>query len=86
MEKKNVIELERELTEIFNAEYEQRHLITPKNTAEKLTEQDYRKQIQGEWNVVNEKYPRYACTACNHLYNNKGFKYCPNFGAKMKGE
>lgn len=46
----------------------------------------WRKEKQGEWKKVNEKYPRYVCTACNHLYNNKEYKYCPNCGARMKGE
>lgn len=43
-------------------------------------------RAEGEWKEVSKKYPRYVCTACNHLYNNKGYKYCPNCGAKMKGE
>lgn len=46
----------------------------------------YRKERQGEWEKVSEKYPRYVCTFCNHLYNNKGYQYCPNCGARMKGE
>lgn len=40
----------------------------------------------GEWKKVYEKYPRYVCTSCNRLYNNKGYKYCPNCGAKMNGK
>ena len=40
----------------------------------------------GEWKKVSEKYPRYVCTSCNHLYNNKEYKHCPNCGAKMDGE
>ena len=40
----------------------------------------------GEWKKVSEKHPRYACTSCNHLYNNKEYKYCPQCGAKMDGE
>lgn len=40
----------------------------------------------GEWREVNEKYPRYVCTACNHLFNNKNYNYCPCCGAKMDGE
>ena len=54
--------------------------------ADELYEKGYRKERQGEWKKVNEKYPRYVCTACNHLYNNKEYKYCPNCGARMKGE
>jgi rubrerythrin len=39
----------------------------------------------GEWKKVNDKSPRFKCTICNHLYNNKEYKYCPFCGAKMKG-
>jgi rubrerythrin len=45
----------------------------------------YRKQSEGEWKKVYDKAPRYVCMTCNHLYNNKGYKYCPNCGVKMKG-
>ena len=45
----------------------------------------YRKQSEGEWLKKYEKAPRYVCTACNHLYNNKEYKYCPHCGAKMEG-
>lgn len=40
----------------------------------------------GKWKEANKKYPRYVCTACDHLYNNKTYKYCPNCGAKMDGK
>ena len=40
----------------------------------------------GEWKKLYDKAPRYVCTACNHLFNNKEYKYCPNCGAKMDGE
>lgn len=40
----------------------------------------------GKWKKVSEKYPRYVCSSCNHLYNNKEYKYCPYCGAKMDGE
>ena len=40
----------------------------------------------GEWREVNDKYPRYVCTVCNHLFNNKNYNYCPNCGAKMDGK
>lgn len=40
----------------------------------------------GEWRKVNDKYPRYVCTVCNHLFNNKNYNYCPCCGAKMDGE
>ena len=40
----------------------------------------------GVWKKLYDKAPRYVCTACNHLFNNKEYKYCPNCGAKMDGE
>ena len=40
----------------------------------------------GEWKKLYDKAPRYVCTACNHLYNNREYKFCPNCGAKMDGE
>ena len=49
-----------------------------------IEEQGYRKQSDGEWKQAYNSSPRYVCTHCNHLYNNKSFKYCPNCGAKMK--
>lgn len=37
----------------------------------------------GTWHKVRELAPRYVCNCCHHLYNNMGYKYCPNCGAKM---
>lgn len=44
--------------------------------------------VHAYWKQVSEKYPRYVCTACNHLYNNKEYKHCPFCGAimSMKGK
>lgn len=78
-------QIEKDLTEIFDEEYEKRWLITPKNTAEKMTAKGYRKQSEGVWIKKYDKAPRYVCSVCNHLFNNKEYKYCPNCGAKMKG-
>lgn len=50
----NKIELEKDLIEIFDEEYEKRHLITPTNTAKKLTAKGYTKQ---EWISVEERLP-----------------------------
>ena len=87
-EKQNdeLVQMYRDLAEIFDEEYEKRRLITPQNTAEKMTAKGYRKQSEGEWKQVYYSFPRYACTNCNHLYNNKEYKYCPNCGAKMRKE
>ena len=40
--------------------------------------------VHAEWKKVSDKYPRYVCTACNHLYNNKEYKFCPFCGADMR--
>lgn len=39
----------------------------------------------GYWRKMYDKAPRYVCSACNHLFNNKEYKFCPNCGAKMDG-
>lgn len=39
-----LVQMYRDLAEIFNEEYEKRRLITPQNTAEKMTAKGYRKQ------------------------------------------
>lgn len=52
--------------------------------AKALYNAGYRKQKEGKWKQAYNSYPRYVCTNCNHLFNNKTFKYCPNCGAKMK--
>ena len=44
-----------DLIEIFDEEYEKRGLITPQNTAEKMTAKGYRKQ--SEWISVEERLP-----------------------------
>ena len=49
-----------------------------------IEEQGYGKQSEGEWKQAYNSSPNYFCTHCNHLYNNKSSKYCPNCGAKMK--
>ena len=43
-----------DLIEIFDEEYERRRLITPQNTAEKMTAKGYLKQ---EWISVEERLP-----------------------------
>lgn len=44
-----------DLVEIFEEEYEKRRLITPQNTAEKMTAKGYSKQ--SEWISVEERLP-----------------------------
>lgn len=45
-EKQNneLVQMYRDLSEIFDEEYEKRRLITPQNTAEKMNAKGYRKQ------------------------------------------
>ena len=40
----------------------------------------------GRWIKVSDKAPKYCCTECDHLYNNKEYKRCPFCGAKMDGK
>ena len=56
-EKQNdeLVQMYRDLGEIFDEEYKKRGLITPSNTAEKMTEKGYRKQ--SEWISVDERFP-----------------------------
>jgi hypothetical protein len=49
-----------DLVEIFDEEYEKRRLITPQNTAEKMTAKGYRKQ---EWIPVTEALPEEGCAS-----------------------
>lgn len=48
--------------------------------AECLYNAGYRKHSEGMWKQAYNSYPRYVCTNCNHLFNNKEYKYCPNLG------
>ena len=89
-------EMRKDLTEIFDEEYEKRRLVTPQNTAEKMTVKGYRKQSEGEW-VRQEKIkgkvtPEAVCSNCGRevvyqvIDNKWEFEnYCPHCGAKMKG-
>lgn len=47
---------------------------------------DFVEVKHGKWKQAYNSFPKYVCTNCNHLFNNKSFKYCPNCGAKMDGE
>lgn len=91
-EQKQIEEMRSDLIEIFDEEYEKRRLITPQNTAEKLTAKGYRKQIEGEWVEVQREWDFYpffyidfTCSVCGSREQNKR-KFCPNCGARMKGE
>ena len=88
IEKQAIEEMRKDLIEIFDEEYEKRRLITPQNTAEKMTAKGYRKQKEGEWE--GNGYLK-NCSECGNVvnFNNVSqwlYKFCPNCGAKMKGE
>lgn len=55
-EKQNeeLIQMYRDLVEIFNEEYERRRLITPQNTAKKMTAKGYRKQKEVAREIFEE--------------------------------
>lgn len=46
---------------------------------------DVVKVKHGKWIKRYEKAPRYACSVCSHLYNNKEYKHCPFCGSIMYG-
>ena len=94
---KQIEEMRRDLVEIFSEEYDKRNLITADNTAEKMLDKGYRKQIEGEWIAKKEMYKapstyHYYCSNCEKdaIYDNfmdyaRRTNFCPNCGAKMKG-
>lgn len=47
--------------------------------------EDVQEVKHGRWKQIYNTYPRYVCTSCDHLFNNNGFRYCPNCGARMDG-
>ena len=55
--------------------------------AECLAKEGYRKASVGEW--IMEKFPLTKCSVCGTTRNCEteiGWNYCPNCGAKMKGD
>lgn len=93
--KERIEEMRKDLIEIFDEEYEKRRLITPQNTAEKMTAKGYRKQSEGEWVAkrhisVSKRnrtihYETYKCSVCGTWNGRCRQNFCPNCGAKMKG-
>ena len=56
--------------------------------AETLYNIGYRKQSEGEWEIVKGSHGKeiMICTNCRHSQDlHATFTYCPNCGAKMKG-
>ena len=59
------------------------HNCEYKRRAEHLYNADYRKQSEGEW--LQDFDGDYYCPFCAH-YPKEIINFCPNCGAKMKGE
>jgi rubrerythrin len=88
IEKQAIEEMRKDLVEIFDKEYEKRRIITADFTAIKMSAKGYRKQSEGEWIRTHHWV---HCSKCGHCVNTNNvsiwlYNYCPNCGAKMKGE
>ena len=56
--------------------------------ANALYNKGYRKQSEGEWEIVKGSHGKeiMVCTNCRHSQDlHSTFTYCPNCGARMKG-
>ena len=53
------------------------------NISTQLCEMGYRKQIVGEWEQFGLRNPK--CSLCRS-YNIEKSRFCPNCGARMKGD
>lgn len=55
--------------------------------AETLYNAGYRKQSEGEWEIVkgSDGKEKMVCTNCRHQQDLATFTYCPNCGASMHG-
>ena len=54
--------------------------------AERIYCAGYRKQSEGEWISLEPEIGLFACSLCDHRILRAECNYCPNCGAKMKGE
>ena len=70
----------------YQEPYKQSTILGVVGTIKNTRTADVVEVRHGEWKKLYDKAPRYVCTACNHLYNNREYKFCPNCGAKMDGE
>ena len=65
-------------------------MTTAHKTAESLYNAGYRKQIEGEWEkrtfiIFDSEKVGYRCSECNTTWDTTT-PFCPNCGAKMKGD
>lgn len=91
-EKKQIEEMANDIHLVAEAH----HFIWCVELAKYLYNKSYRKQSEGEW-VANPHisiskrgrtihYETFKCSVCGKWNGRKKQKYCPNCGAKMKGE
>ncbi len=59
-------------------------MCTPLNCNYFENKNSYRKQVEGEWIIQGLANPK--CSACNHYTRGGCSKFCPECGAKMKGD
>lgn len=79
-------QIEKDLTEIFDEEYEKRVLITPQFTAERLIKKGYRKQV---WHDVSTDPPKTSglyivCTDKGSVFTAHYYADCGRFNAPFR--
>lgn len=76
-----------ETARMFNSDFgkSMADLTSLREVLEDTPTADVVKVKHGKWIKGYEKAPRYVCSVCHHLYNNKEYKHCPFCGAKMDG-
>ena len=75
---------------LMNAINEKHGHTSMRGLAEALYNAGYRKQSEGEWEkrtfiVFDSEKVGFRCSECNTTWDTQT-NYCPNCGAKMKGE
>lgn len=61
-------------------------LPSPRMYATDLYRKGWRKQSKGEWISLEPEIGLFACSLCDHRILRAKCNFCPNCGAKMKGE
>ena len=61
-------------------------LPSPRMYATDLYRKGWRKQSKGEWISLEPEIGLFACSLCDHRIICSKCNFCPNCGAKMKGE
>ena len=77
----NIESIKKDLTEIFDEEWEKRKLITPAFAAEKLAEKGYCKRQKGRWKF---KGTAYGCSLCDYGVIAPVYNFCPDCGSEME--